>query len=120
MKNRAKSIQAFIGAKDYNLTRAFYRDWGFEELITSPNMSVFRKGSVAFYLQDYYVKDWVDNTMLFLEVEDLTAYWEELVSLKLDEKYEAVRLVPVKEFDWGKEGFIHDPSGVLWHIGEFK
>jgi len=21
--------------------------------------------------------------------------------------------------DWGKECFVHDPSGILWHIGEF-
>ena len=27
---------------------------------------------------------------------------------------------PIRQEVWGKEGFVHDPSGILWHIGEFS
>ena len=76
--------------------------------------------SIGFYLQDYYVQDWVNNSMIFLEVDDLDMYWNKLSSLGLQLKYKDVRLVPIKDDVWGRECFLHDPSGVLWHIGEFK
>ena len=83
-------------------------------------MSFFRLAQVGFYLQDYYVKKWVDNTMAFLEVEDLTSYWDELKAKELDKKFKKVKYVDPKELDWGSEGFLYDPSGVLWHIGSFN
>lgn len=119
MEHKAKSIRPFIGAKNFELSRSFYRDLGFKETILSSNMSVFKTEGLAFYLQDAYVQDWIDNLMIFLEVEDVTRYWNELITLNLTSKYKSAKLIPVKEYDWGKECFIHDPSGVLWHIGEF-
>lgn len=119
MDQKAKSIRPFIGAKDFAASRSFYRDWGFEETVLSPDMSVFQSEVVSFYLQDAYVRDWIDNTMLFLEVEDVSRYWNELIALDLTSKYEGIRLVPIREYDWGRECFVHDPSGILWHIGEF-
>jgi len=113
------SIRPFIGAKDFELSRRFYRDLGFEETVLSSNMSVFKMQGISFYLQDAYVKDWIDNTMIFIEVEDVGCFWEELQALNLMAKYEEVRLIPIKVYDWGRECFLHDPSGILWHIGEF-
>ena len=119
MEHKAKSIRPFIGSKDFGISRSFYQDLGFSESILAPNFSYFETEGIGFYLQDYYAKDWVDNTMLFLEVEDVNRYWEALLELNLTAKYKSVKLVPVREMDWGKECFIHDPSGILWHIGEF-
>ena len=119
MQPQTKSIRPFIGAKNFELSRSFYRDLGFQETVLNNNMSVFKTNDLAFYLQDAYVKDWIDNTMIFLEVEDVNRFWKELVALDLTAKYKNVRIIPVKENDWGKECFIHDPSGILWHIGEF-
>jgi len=120
MEHQAKSIRPFIGAKDFNLSRSFYRDLGFEENILSPALSVFKTGQLAFYLQNAYVKDWIDNTMVFLEVADVGHYWNELLALDLTGKYPNVKLAPIKIEYWGKECFLHDPSGVLWHFGEFS
>ena len=120
MKHAAQSIRPFIGARNFDLSRRFYRDLGFEENILAPNLSVFKTGGLAFYLQDAYVKDWIDNTMLFLELEDVGRFWNELVALNLPAKYKKVRLTPIRVYDWGKECFLHDPSGILWHFGEFS
>ncbi len=119
MDHKAKSIRPFIGAKDYQLSRSFYRDLGFEEKILSNNMSLFKTGDLGFYLQDGYVKDWVDNTMVFLEIDDVARFWDELVALGLPDKYKGVKLTPIRVLDWGRECFVHDPSGILWHFGEF-
>ncbi len=121
MQHQAKSLRAFIGAKDFEISRNFYRDLGFQESVLSANMSYFNvQDNMGFYLQDAYVKDWVNNTMIFLEVEDVDQYWNDLSNLGLQHKYENVRLIPIRKEDWGKEFFLHDPAGVLWHFGAFN
>ncbi len=119
MEHKARSIRPFIGAKDFATSRSFYRDLGFEEVVLSPQMSLFKTGGLGFYLQNGYVKDWVDNTMVFLEVEDVQRFWDELVALNLDYTYD-IRLTPIRTEPWGRECFLHDPSGILWHFGEFS
>ncbi|GAB4228879.1 MAG: hypothetical protein Tsb0034_00260 [Ekhidna sp.] len=113
------SIRPFIGAKDYELSREFYRAWGFEEIEISNRMSYFHLGHFGFYLQDYFVKEWVDNSMVFLEVDNLETYWEELKAKNLDTQFQNVKLVDPQKYSWGSEGFVHDPSNILWHIGCF-
>jgi uncharacterized glyoxalase superfamily protein PhnB len=120
MNHHAKSIRPFIGAKNYAVSRAFYQDLGFQESIISANMSYFHTDGFGFYLQDAYVKDWIDNTMIFMEVEDVKQFWNDLTALGLPAKYTCVRLVPIRTLDWGSECFLHDPSGILWHFGAFN
>lgn len=120
MKFDAQSIRPFIGARDFQLSRQFYADLGFHESEVAPNMSLFRvNDKLGFYLQDAYVPDWINNSMLFLEVGDVNRHYEELQHLGLHHKYTGAKLSPVVYNDWGKECFLHDPSGILWHFGEF-
>ncbi|HEX9152552.1 MAG TPA: glyoxalase [Flavobacterium sp.] len=120
MEHKAKSIRPFIGAKNYELSRDFYRDLGFQESILSFDMSYFNTDGLGFYLQNAYVKDWIDNTMIFMEVDNVRRFWNELLELELTSKYDTVRITPIRELEWGKECFLHDPSGILWHFGEFN
>jgi hypothetical protein len=119
-KQEIKSIRAFIGAKDYEISRSFYRELGFEEYVISEKLSLFTLAGLSFYLQDYFVKDWIDNSMYLLEVEDVDKYWSFLQQLELDKKYSGTKLSPIQENDWGRECLLVDPSGVLWHIAEFR
>jgi catechol 2,3-dioxygenase-like lactoylglutathione lyase family enzyme len=121
MKHNAKSVRTFIGARDFEESRRFYKELGFDESVISQDMSYFKIfENLGFYLQNYYAKDWVDNSMIFLEVNDVHQYWDDLQTLGLHKKYKNVRLTPIKENDWGRECFMHDPSGILWHFGQFK
>ncbi|MDQ1166858.1 glyoxalase [Flavobacterium sp. SORGH_AS_0622] len=120
MNHNVKSIRPFIGSKNFEVSRSFYRDLGFEETVLDTKMSVFKSNEIAFYLQDAYVKDWIDNTMIFIEVDDVERYYNDLQVLNLPERYDGVKLTPIRYLDWGSECFLHDPSGVLWHFGKFK
>lgn len=120
MEHKAKSIRPFIGARNFEMSRSFYRDLGFRERVLSPDMSLFLADGLGFYLQDAYVKDWVDNSMIFLEVDDVERHRKELLAIDLPGKYEGVRITPIRKNDWGNEYFVHDPSGILWHFGEFN
>ena len=76
MIHAAKSIRAFIGAQNFEESRRFYKEIGFEESTISNNMSYIRvTDKLGFYLQNAYVKDWIDNSMIFLEVDDVNRYW---------------------------------------------
>lgn len=120
-KHQFKSIRAFIGAKDFKESRSFYNFLGFSETIITESMSFFKVNhQLGFYLQKAFVKDWIDNSMLFLEVENLEVYLSELKSKKLTDIFSTVRISEIVINDWGKEFFLHDPSGILWHFGNFK
>src|ERR1700754_1238710 len=109
MEHKAKSIRPFIGAENFEVSRSFYRNLGFEEVVLFHNMSLFKTGDLGFYLQDAYVKDWIDNTMIFLEVDDVSRYYNELVTLNLPAKYKGAKLTPIRNEAWGRECFLHDP-----------
>ncbi len=118
---RPLSIRTFIGAKDFDLSRQFYRDLGFQEIVIDEKMSHFRvHEQMRFYHQRYYVKAWVENSMVFLEVDDVEACAAVLLAKNLPERYPTVRFTEIKTYDWGRELFMHDPSGVLWHFGQFN
>lgn len=120
MKYKAKNIRTFIGAKDFDQSKEFYIKLGFE-IVDIPGKMVLVKvnDDLSFYLQEYYQKKWVQNSMIFLEVDDLDACHRDIFDRNLVEQYKYVKLSEIKQFDWGRECFLHDPSGVLWHFGEF-
>ena len=98
-----KTIRTFIGAKNYQESRAFYRDLDFEEVVISDKMCLFRVNeNLGFYLQDYYVEEWVNNSMIFLEINDIEKCSEDLLSKELQSKYNKVKLSKIKQCDWGR------------------
>lgn len=115
-----KSIRAFIGAKDFEISKSFYKDLGFEEKVISEKVSLFTIQGLSFYLQDYYVKEWIENSMILLEVNDVQEYHSFLQRLELDKKYTTIKLLPLQENEWGKVCYLVDPSGVLWHFADFR
>jgi catechol 2,3-dioxygenase-like lactoylglutathione lyase family enzyme len=119
MLTNVNRIRPFLGAADFDVSRRFYRELGFRESVLSEEMSAFNAKTVWFYLQRYYVKEWVDNTMVFLEVSDLDRQRSSILDAGLVERYDGVRVSEIQDNEWGREFFMHDPSGNLWHIGRF-
>ncbi len=115
-----RSLRPFVGSRDFDASRAFYRDFGFQETPIDGRMSLFVREKVSFYLQRSYVKEWVDNTMLFLEVDDLDKFAHDLALLDLPARHAGVRVSGIQIDYWGRELFVHDPAGVLWHVGTFE
>ncbi len=113
-----KSIRPFVGSKDFETSRIFYTTMGFTETLISKDMCWLTMGDIGFYLQDYYVKKWMDNTMLFLEIENLTDYRNFLITQNITQ-IKGVRLSEINTEAWGHVFFVHDPAGVLWQIGNF-
>lgn len=120
MEYRSNSLRAFIGSKNYETSIQFYEELGFTKIPIDEQMCLFKvEEKLVFYLQRYYNKEWVNNTMLFLEVDNLDTCYEEIKSLDLSDKYEGVKMTKILHQDWGSEFHLMDPSGVLWHFGTF-
>lgn len=102
---------------DYELAIAFYRDLGFETQWRSEDLAVMRNGGCRFYLQRILNEELQRNFMMFLEVDDLDAWWQRIEIAALVARYPGVAARPPELYPWGKrEIHLIDPAGVLWHI----
>lgn len=115
------NIRPFIGAKNFSESRDFYTLLGCGETRLGDMLSLFKfSESVLFLLQDYYVKDWVENSMSMLEVQDIQAWYDQCMDKGVASKFQKARLTPITEEAWGRVFYLHDPSGNLWHFCQFK
>lgn len=48
MKSPLKSIRPFVGAQNFEISRSFYKDLGFEEIILEPKLSLFIREEIGF------------------------------------------------------------------------
>jgi catechol 2,3-dioxygenase-like lactoylglutathione lyase family enzyme len=111
-------IKAFVPAKDFELSKRFYVDLGFELGWSSDELAYFHAGESGFLLQRFYVKEHADNFMMHMLVEDVESWWRQVSSRQLDTKY-GVRVSPPADRPWGIRDFIvDDPTGILWRIGQ--
>lgn len=112
-------LKAFVPAKDFDKSRAFYADLGFTEKWHNDEVAEFEVGGFRFLLQKFYVKDHAGNFMMQLYVEDADAWWERIAGAGLQQKYQLHQAKPPALQPWGlRVLYLSDPSGVLWHIAD--
>ena len=108
----------FMPAKDFDLSRKFYETIGFEKLLDG-DVAIFRAGSGGFILQRHYQKDWADNFMMQLMVDDLDAWWVHIKALDLETEFGVPAPTAPAMQPWGlRIAYLVDPSGVLWHVAQ--
>ncbi|MEM6964419.1 MAG: VOC family protein [Bacteroidota bacterium] len=113
------TLRTFIPAKDFQRSRAFYKKLGFEEIYSSDGLAVFQVGDFTFHLQNYYQKEWAENFMMLLEVDDVDKFWKYVQSLDLQKEFPAIKLKKPENEDWARVFRLSDPTGVLWHMVKF-
>src|SRR6201997_5228470 len=84
--NGTEAARAFIPAKDFESSKAFYEALGFKKLLDG-DVAIFGVGASAFILQRYYNKEWAENCMMQMMVDDLDAWWEHIKGLDLAKKF---------------------------------
>ena len=108
----------FLPAKDFDVSRRFYKTIGFEMLLDG-EVAIFGSGSSSFILQRYYVKEWADNFMMQLMVDDLDSWWAHITRLELPHRFAVSEPRAPALQPWGlRVAYFVDPSGVLWHVAE--
>lgn len=115
---RVIEIKAFVPARDFELSKQFYRDLGFTMASDGDGVAYFHHGHASFLLQDFCVPEHVANFMMHLLVEDVEAWHRSIVESGIAQKYQ-VRVGPVTLQPWRMRDFeLFDPSGVLWRIAQ--
>ena len=111
-------IRPFVPTKDFDLSKRFYETLGFEKVLDS-DVAIFRAGSGGFILQRYYQKDWAENFMMQLMVDDLDVWWSHIESLDLPNRFGVSSPKPPAMQPWGlRIAYVVDPCGVLWHVAQ--
>lgn len=109
-------LKSFIPAKDFQTSLAFYTALGFEILWQEEQLCLFALGQTKFFLQNFYTKEWAENTMLHLQVENADAWHTHIKELNLHHTF-TFTLTDPEDRAWKMRDFVLiDPSGVLWRI----
>lgn len=112
-------LKTFVPARNFELSRAFYREIGFRENFVNTEVAEFECGAFRFLLQNYYVPEFAASFMMQLLVADAAAWWSRLMGLDLPQRYPGILLRAPAMQPWGlKILYLSDPSGVLWHVAE--
>ena len=110
-------VRPFLPARDFDLSKRFYEAFGFTMVLDSDEVAIFRIGTSSFVLQKHFQKDWAENFMMQLMVDDLDAWWEHIESLDLPTRFGVPEPKPPAIQPWGlRIAYVVDPSGVLWHV----
>ncbi len=109
----------FLPTKDLLVSTKFYEALGFEKLLDSSEVAIFGAGSGGFILQRLYQKEWAENCMMQLMVDDLDAWWAHILSLDLPARFAVQPPKAPQMQPWGlRVAYLFDPSGVLWHVAQ--
>lgn len=119
---KISDLKTFVPANDYAVSKKFYVglggtvNWENDEA----TLCEIELGPSRFFLQDYYVKDWADNSMLMLTVDDARAWYDHAATLIKSGGLGAARLLEPKQEHHGLVTYVWDPCGVLLHFTQFN
>jgi catechol 2,3-dioxygenase-like lactoylglutathione lyase family enzyme len=118
MNLRSNEAKAFVPARDFDASLQFYQDLGFTLVWSTGELAYFRHGNSVFLLQNFYVKEHIENFKMHLLVENVDDWWQHIQAERILERY-SVKSEPPADRPWGMRDFVlFDPSGVLWRVGQ--
>lgn len=113
-----EELRTFMPTRDFETSKRFYETLGFDKIVDG-EVAIFKTGAGAFILQRFYVKEWADNFVMSLVVDDLNGWWEHIESLDLAGKFGVRAPTAPAMQPWGlKVAYVVDPAGVLWHFAQ--
>jgi catechol 2,3-dioxygenase-like lactoylglutathione lyase family enzyme len=117
--NQILALRPFVPARDFQLSKRFYRALGFELTYEDENIAFLKIEGFSFILQNFHVAEFAENCVIQLLVRDADAWWRRTDADSLVAEFGVKPPRPPAIQPWKmKVGFVFDPSGVLWHIAE--
>ncbi len=114
-------IKTFIGSKDFDESLSFYTSLGWAIKYHSNDLAELELGNNRFYLQNYFQREWCENSMLHITVEDATAWYNQVTKVLDNKSYGTARVQKPKKQDYGAlVTFAWDPVGILLHFSELN
>ena len=112
---KVSNIRTFIPSKDFEVSKTFYTQLGFTEDPVSPDLSLFENSGSVFFLQRFYTKEFAENLMFQLVVDDIEKAYANASMIE-----HKTKLSDITQESWGKVFYLHGPAGELWHVTQLN
>ena len=101
----------FQGSKDLFLALGFTINWDAGDYIG------FQRDSCKFILQKFTNREFAENFMISVKIDDAEAFWKFINEGQIPQKF-GIKVAPPSQQPYGKEVNIIDLAGVCWHFVE--
>lgn len=108
-----RDLKVYMPAKNFEQSKRFYAALGFTMSEGWGGTADFELNGHGFRLQDYYVKDWADNFMVVMGVDDIEAWHQRANEIASSGAFGRVKVKPPESVDDTRVLHVVDPSGVL-------
>jgi hypothetical protein len=110
------SIEPFIpSGNDFEKSKQLFQELGFNIKWDAGDYIGFEKDACAFILQRYDNKEFAENLMINVRINNADEFFDSLTGKKLAEKFGIKIGKPVVQ-PYGKEVIVIDIAGVCWHF----
>ena len=110
------SLQPFVpSGGDFEKSKQLFIELGFHSNWDADDYVGFEKDGCKFILQKFDQKDFAENFMLTVGVDNVDEFRNEVLDKKLPEKF-GIRIGAVSNMPYGREVNIIDIAGVCWHF----
>ncbi len=112
------SLEPFVpSGSNFEGSKQFFQELGFNINWDAGDYIGFEKDGCKFILQKYNNKEFAENLMISVKVNNAEEFWKEVNEKKLPEKF-GIKIGKPSQMPYGKEVNIIDLAGVCWHFVE--
>jgi catechol 2,3-dioxygenase-like lactoylglutathione lyase family enzyme len=112
--------RVFLPTRDLDQSIDFYSRMGWQVRFRDDSLALMELGASRIFLQKYYQKEWADNTMVHLVVDDAAGWHEVAARVKREGGFDEVKIRAPQREDYGAlVTHVIDPAGVLLHFAQF-
>lgn len=112
------SLEPFVpSGSNFEGSKQLFGELGFNINWDAGDYIGFEKDGCKFILQKYDNKEFAENFMISVKVDDVTEFWRSAVDKNLTEKF-GIKISAPSQQPYGKEVNIIDIAGVCWHFVE--
>jgi hypothetical protein len=113
------SLEPFVpSGGNFEQSRQLFQELGFKINWGGDDYVGFQKDECRFILQKFDKKDFAENFMLSVKIENADEFRNEVLEKKLPERF-GIRIGNVKQQPYGKEVTMIDVAGVCWHFVQY-
>ena len=112
------SLAPFVpSGENFDGSKQFFQELGFNVTWDADDYCGFEKDGSRFILQKFTNREFAENFMITVRIDNADDFWKEVNEKKLPEKF-GIKLGKPTQMPYGKEVNIIDLAGVCWHFVE--
>lgn len=112
------SLEPFVpSGSNFEGSKQLFQELGFTIVWDAGDYIGFENDGCKFILQKYYNREFAENFMISVKVNDVSEFYKSVVDKNLVEKF-GIKISPPANQPYGKEVNIIDIAGVCWHFVE--